>query len=161
MIHSDKIRRFEYSTTVTPVAKQIQRTKLQRDIDDYFANGGTVHVIPSPEPQPKIRKAVEPKAPTKPASTKKRRLWTDPEIDMVRELKAQGFSHSQVARAIHERFGREIGRGAIESLCHLRGIPSVFIKKPPREKKPIDEAYNEHRRKVKRVLAMDIGAKNA
>jgi hypothetical protein len=37
----------------------------------------------------------------------------------------------------------------------------VFIKKPPREKKPIDEAYNEHRRKIKRVLAVDIGAKNA
>jgi hypothetical protein len=157
MIHSDKIRRFEYSTTVTPVAKQIQRTKLQRDIDDWLAAGNQIQEAPPLVVQPRRVRSGRARPEGKGRS---RTPWSDAEVDAVRELKAQGFSHSQVARAIHERFGREIGRGAIESLCHLRGIPSVFIKKPPREKKPIDEAYNEHRRKVKRVLAVDIGAKN-
>lgn len=132
-VRSDKLRRFEYSTRVTSVAKQTQRTELQRDIDAWLAAGNRIQEAAPLVVQPRRSR----REPTPEASKpfRQRAPWSDAEVEYVRQLKAQGLTHAQAAKRISEMCGVERGRQAVESLCHLRGIPSVFVKRPKREAK--------------------------
>lgn len=135
MIHSDKIRRFEYSTTATSAAKSAQRTELQRDIDAWLAAGNKIQEAPPLVVQPR-RCRPSPEAPevAQQAAIKKRRFnsYSADEIAVVRTLKARGLTHQEVADALTDQFRVRRTRNSVEHLCIDHGIPSAFVRREPR-----------------------------
>jgi hypothetical protein len=122
MIQSDKLRRF--SSPAVEIKNGV-RNELQREIDEWLAQGNKISVVQSYEfvPKPIIERT------ERIQSVRKKYVptsWDNKiEVQALKYMKACGLVNKEVAEALKKVFGTNRSVNAIRSFCTRHNVESL------------------------------------